>query len=1032
MNPFYRHPVPRKLCEFAWMVLLPFLCHSPLVLAFQSPVPGVDDDPPKVLRAPRLTIAEAIQALEVLPGFQVELVASEPLIRSPVAIQFDASGALWVVEMVDYSEQGEDALGRLSRLEDRDEDGAMDHSEIVAERLSWPTAVACLERATWVAAPPYLWQYSTVGDIETPVQNQVPRHPENGLQSLLEGLGRQNVQGMANSFRWGLDGKLHLSTSSNGGALQLGLRSSLHLPSTPLNVNARDLAFDLNTGDVTTIVGYGQHGMDFTPWGDRLLTGNSDHLQQVAAWYLPELTDAVLSRPVAWRRSIAIDGPQAEVYRLSPVESWRTIRTQMRLTGASTGLLEGNGRASGYFTSATGVVVYDGDQWGGSEDSVAFVADVGSNLVHRKRLLPNPKEAGLIGERMDVETEFLRSRDTWFRPVQMANGPDGCLYVVDMARETIEHPKSLPEPIKSQLDLTSGRELGRIWRVRAKEHPIRRSGENWNARSSKEIIELLASRNGWHRETAAQLLIQRSLREPIDVVALQTMAVSHPEPLARLHALSVLASISQGWDQALWIKLLKDPHPRVRLWSVVFSDRIHPALTAEEAWNGLSSLREETDVDVRIAACVRAYTLIPDVERRVELLTAWSQRDPRPDELRAAVEMAARGPVSKRLWDRLKEAWTDDALANGPWIDAMFFQMQAAGTLTHTLEALPSPGLGTPSDNVVFEAIARLLERRGIANGSPTYAAIQKHTRSFLTSLWEDPASELSEESLLNGDVMSFHNRERSLAWWMSTLSVEERLDWLKRTLSADVDTPLQIAAIEAWVSGEATLQDMMVDRLSSLPPLVQQAAIKALLKTEVGANRLLDGLDQEQFGREIVHAWAWQILRSFPTEGVRSRASKWDRQTEVPWETIASHYRVAWRVSGDASRGEVHFKKWCASCHRVADIGIALGPSLDSYRVRPNEAIALAIAEPSREMDPKYEQHQVVTHDGRIVIGLLKQNDKDQLVLLTTQNETVAIPRPTIEQWKSSGRSMMPDGLLKEIDPVALNDLIAFLRKIP
>jgi putative heme-binding domain-containing protein len=394
--------------------------------------------------------------------------------------------------------------------------------------------------------------------------------------------------------------------------------------------------------------------------------------------------------------------------------------------------------------------------------------------------------------------------------------------------------------------------------------------------------------------------------------------------------------------------------------------------------------------------------------------------------------MSARGPAANNLWDRLKETWASDAPTNGPWIDAMFFQMQTADTLTNTVEALPSPSSYTSSDRIVFEAIARLLERRGIANSSTTYAAIQKYTRSFLTSLWEGQASLLSEDSHIHADTQSIESRDRSIAWWMSTLSEEERLEWLRRTLTTDVDASLQIAAIDAWVSAESSLQELVVDRLSNIPPLVQQAAFKALLKTEVGANRLLDGLEQEQFGREIVPAWAWQILRSFPTERVRLRASKWDRQTETPWESIASHYRTAWRTSGDASRGEMHFRKWCASCHRVADIGIALGPSLDSYRVRPNEAIALAIAEPSREMDPKYEQHQVITQDSRVVIGLLKQNDKDQLVLLTAQNETVAIPRPTIELWKSSGRSMMPDGLLKEIDPVALNDLIAFLRKTP
>jgi putative heme-binding domain-containing protein len=152
----------------------------------------------------------------------------------------------------------------------------------------------------------------------------------------------------------------------------------------------------------------------------------------------------------------------------------------------------------------------------------------------------------------------------------------------------------------------------------------------------------------------------------------------------------------------------------------------------------------------------------------------------------------------------------------------------------------------------------------------------------------------------------------------------------------------------------------------------------------------------------------------------------------EVQWESIAPDYRKAWAQVGNTQKGEVHFRKLCQSCHRVGDIGIAIGPSLDSYRVRPNEAIGLAIAEPSREMDPKYEQQQIATHDGEVHVGILQASSSERITLLTAQNQVVSVSRSDIENWKSSGKSLMPDGLLKEIDPIAMADLIAFLRKIP
>ena len=126
------------------------------------------------------------------------------------------------------------------------------------------------------------------------------------------------------------------------------------------------------------------------------------------------------------------------------------------------GPIEGGGRAGGYFTGATGVTVYEGGQWPNTGDTIVLTADVGSNLIHRKRLVPDG--VTYRGDRIDKNTEFVRAKDIWFRPVQMALGADGSLLICDMYRETIEHPLSLPAVLKRQLDLSSGNR-GRIYRV---------------------------------------------------------------------------------------------------------------------------------------------------------------------------------------------------------------------------------------------------------------------------------------------------------------------------------------------------------------------------------------------------------------------------------------------------------------------------------------------------------------------------------------------------------------------------------------
>ena len=1000
---------------------------GPYAIAFQK----ISDT--KVERIAPLSLDDVRAAIEVQPGFEIELVASEPLIQSPVAMSFDASGALWVVEMVDYSEQENDALGRLSKLTDTDSDGRMDRAEVIAEHLSWPTALATLNQRTWVAAAPLVLEF------RSGQPTSVPNGPWTS-QPLLEGLGRQNVQGLANSFRWGLDGRMHLSTSSNGGQLTTSPGSNLSLPSSPYGVSGRDIAWDLVSGKVSTVVGYGQHGMDFSPWGDRFVTSNSDHLQQVVAWYLPELTDASLSKTVAWRRSVALDGPQAEVFRVSPVESWRTIRTQMRLAGVSTGILEGQGRASGYFTSATGVTIYDGDQWPASETPLAFIADVGSNLVHRKRLV----RSGVYskGQRIDSQGEFLRSKDTWFRPVQFSNGPDGCLYIVDMARETIEHPKSIPEPIKSQVDLTSGRELGRIWRVKATDRPIRRDRVDLAKLSTEQLAGQLDHPNGWHRETASQLLIER--QDPQAIGVCREMVATSQRDLARLYALSVLSAVPNGLDKSTWMRAIEDPAVHVRLWAWVYANRLGE-ITSEfvqgDSDRIQAAMLRESDLEVQMAMAVRSLLLIPKEQDRVGVFASWLKRtDPGVlacDELRAGIEIAIRGKSAKMLWEQ--EEWLSFfgrfPQAN-PLLDAILFQMQQQGDLVAVLDRWESQGLSPEQSRVATEALGRLSERRILAEGSEAFKRVSQLASKQLVPRMQAALESGRTERQAEADLGQSDSERSSAIRLLGTLPIEQRQEMLVRVLSQCASTSIQSEVIEAWVPSQPALQQIAMKYLDGSNPLIEQSIFKALIRNEQGAKLLLDRLEESSLGTSAglpsTPAWVWQALRAFPTEGIKKRAQRLSPVSEVSWESVASKYREAWEQPGNAKEGQEHFRKLCASCHRVMDIGIQIGPALDSYRVRPNEAIGLAIAEPSREMDPKYEQQQIRTKDGEVAAGILIRSSQDQITIQTAQNQSVSIDRSQIDEWKSSGKSLMPDGLLKELDPSGLNDLIAFLRLVP
>ena len=416
-----------------WLI---FLCARALAA---DPEADVSDLP----RIPPTEPANALNTFKVKPGFRVELAASEPNVRDPVAISFDEYGRMYVVEMRDYSERRDERLGEVRLLEDTDNDGAFEKSTVFAGGLPWPTAVICFGGGVFVATTPdILFLRDTNGDGKADERRVV-------LTGFGKGLERLNVQALPNSFNWTLDHRIHGATGPNGGQV-----TAVNSPAAPVELRGRDFSFDPRTLDLRAETGGSQHGLTFDNYGRKFVCNNSSHIQTLMYEERYAARNAVYSLPRALV-DIAKDGGAAPVYRISPDEPWRVIRTQWRVAGKVPGPIEGGGRASGYFTSATGVTIYRGDAYGPEFVGDAFIGDCGSNLVHRKKVRSNG--IGLVAERPadEQKTEFLASTDNWFRPVQFANAPDGCLYVLDMYREVIEHPWSLPPGIKKHLDLNS-------------------------------------------------------------------------------------------------------------------------------------------------------------------------------------------------------------------------------------------------------------------------------------------------------------------------------------------------------------------------------------------------------------------------------------------------------------------------------------------------------------------------------------------------------------------------------------------------
>lgn len=541
-----------------------------------APKPNVTPTDEWSFQLPQIAPTEPRDAQErftLQPDVRFELVASEPQVFDPVAMAFDEAGALYVVEMRDYSEQANEHLGRVRRLADQDGDGVFDESTVFVDGLSWPTAVCCYRGGVFVAAAPdVLFLRDQDGD-----------GASDKREIIFTGMGRSNVQGLVNSFQWGLDNRIYAAVSSSGAKLKHVAAPSGGI----LELQGRDFSFDPRTQIAQPNTGGGQHGMCFNSWGDRFVCSNSDHLQAIVfeECYLQRNPYQAAPGP---RRSIAVDGPQAEVFRTSEVEPWRVIRTKMRVSGFAPGMIEGGGRASGYFTSATGVIV---DEGGLTKSSNALIADVGSNLIHRKRLVPDG--VTYRGERIDRQSELIASSDNWFRPVQMCLGPEGAVYVADMYREVIEHPQSLPPQIKEQLDLTSGRDRGRIYRIVPAGYEYR-SPKKLNDATSAQLVAELEHPNMWRRLTAARLLYER--QDKSIVPQLRSRLTPEGSPTAKLSILYALAGLGALNDEQLLIAL-DDAHPQVRRHALRLAESRFEA--APEVFNKACTLVTDPDINVR-------------------------------------------------------------------------------------------------------------------------------------------------------------------------------------------------------------------------------------------------------------------------------------------------------------------------------------------------------------------------------------------------------------------------------------------------
>ncbi len=754
--------------------------------------------------------------------------------------------------------------------------------------------------------------------------------------------------------------------------------------------------------------------MSFDDWGRKFVSSNSDHLQQVMYQDRYIARNEFVSAPPA-RISIAADGPQAEVFRSSPVEPWRIVRTRLRVSGTVSGPVEGGGRAAGYFTGATGVTIYRGDAWPGQWRGLAIIGDVGSNLIHRKRLEPNGLQ--FVGERIDEQSEFVTSKDIWFRPAQFANAPDGSLYAIDVYREVIEHPLSLPPQIKKHLDLTSGRQRGRIYRIIPDDF-VHRKTPRLKTAATADLVKLLAHPNSWQRETAARLLYERQDKSAVQ--SLRNLAKQSESSLGRLHAMYALDGLD-SLDADTLLTCLSAEHPQLRRHAILLSE----GTSNKELLSAMASMADDPSLEVRYQLAFSLGNL--DVEDRITLLGKIIRSDPDDRWIRAAVQSS----LSEGAGDLFAELTEDSQFRSSGaigFLKQLASQIGAQSDGPDTAHALHSLlRLSETETSVSLPIIGELLKHRG-RRGS--FLAVYDSSGKLREI--DDRVAQLIRESIKIATDDSMDASQRVTA-----------IDGLRFGQWNDVSEPLvslidnrqpqsiqQAAITTLGRFNDAGVAEPILAAWPNLSPSLRETACDALFARPERLNALFDAVDDGVISVGDVSRARWNVAMNI--KSVRARALKYiDIAGSKKRQEVVDAYQESLTLDGDIQRGRVAFRKHCSVCHKVENHGHEIGPNLAAIKTRGPETILVNVLDPNREVNPQYLNYVVLSEEGRTVTGMIVSENANSVTLRRAESATDSVQRSDIEQMKSTGLSIMPEGMEEAIDKQTLADIIEYLMQV-
>lgn len=932
----------------------------------------------------------SLDCMQIEPGLDIQLVAAEPLVMDPVAIAFDRFGRLFVIEYADYPtgpQDGESPLSRLVYLEDENQDGIADRRHVFADQLNFAHSLMALDDGWLVGAQTQiLFLRDTDGD-----------HRADEREVLFDGFTPAHPQMQIGNPRWGMDNWIYCNYGP-------GQVTSKVTPNTPVALPRKDIRFHPATLHMEADSGLGQYGNTIDRWGHRFYATNRNPI--LCTLLPPRLLKRNPYVVIATGHyDVSPSGGDARVFPLVRMKS-------NYLSHAGT------------HTSACGVTAYVGDLLGSKFANSVFVCEPIGHLVTRSIV---EADGVLLKARRARESEdFIASTDTWFRPSSLANGPDGALYLADMYRLWVEHPKFLPKEIADRLDWRAGDDRGRIYRIAPADVRIRRFEPPTDTRGT---VALLDDPNGWRRTLGQRRLVRQQAKSAAS--AIRTLLHTSPRATTRLHALWTLDGLEE-LSKADVLHGLDDVDPHVRRDAARLCARW---LDDDSVFSKLAAKIGDRDTRVRFEIALalgdtdraEATPLLVQLAREGihdrwfsrgvltsaktragDILRAWTTNEP-----------GLGRPHAETTWFLEQLGTIVGARGDAQELDAVFDLVFAldATDLWWRAAVINGIGQGLPRHRGPLGRI----ELRDLVKNPPEGL---QHVASRLTDFLRRAKQLATDDSPSSDDraalieLLAYQPFDQSKSTFETLLQVHQPLEIQQATMRA------------ITANGSSQGADLLLRRWQQLGPAVRQPALSYVLRRTPTTKRLL-----ESMAAGLIHPAALSVdervrLLKHPDQTIRRMATKqFGGAVSVNRQEVVSQYQQAVSLEASAERGFVVFQKICAKCHRINGVGHEAGPDLSDVGNRSRTALLHDILDPNAKVEPRFTSYVIQTDDGLLFEGLIVSETAEAVVLNLGEGKQQIVARDEIMRIRASELSLMPEGIEKEVGVQEMADLLEFLH---